>query len=163
MLKLSLWAYHFPIADRLVLSLSSTTSFFILHPQLFPRFVSQISAEDKCSTNNPFLVKLPKSRNHCEPPYLFIFPTRGTNLHILFNFILPSRSSTQLFTTIPDHPRFKTMIFSLPESLLLYPSCQPRTSSPHPIFVQVSLDFVLQPNCWCFPLCFHCNFFSVAS
>ena len=35
--------------------------------------------------------------------------------------------------------------------------------SPSPFFVQVSLYFVLQPCCWCFPLSLYCCFCSVMS
>ena len=70
--------------------------------------------------------------------FLF-FPACRINFHILFNLILPSTSSRQLFTTISGYPKSKTMIFStlvtppqallsnfqfsFPESLLLYPPC----------------------------------------
>ena len=95
------------------------------------------------------------------------FPTCGINFHILFNHILPSRSSRQLFTTISDRPQSKTMIFStlvnppLPHrnpssfqissfpssefpsvSILSTPcilSCS--HSSPHPLFVRLPLSW----------------------
>ena len=35
-LKLNVRAYHFAIGDRLVVSLSSTAYFLVLHPLLFP-------------------------------------------------------------------------------------------------------------------------------
>ena len=38
-MKLSLWAYHFAIAARLVVSLSFTVSSLVLHPLLMSRFV----------------------------------------------------------------------------------------------------------------------------
>ena len=48
--------------------------------------------------------------------------------------------------------------FFLPQSLLLYPFCLRRASSPiprsspHPLFVQVSFYFVFHPCCWYFPI-----------
>ena len=121
-LKSSLWAYHFPISDRSVVSLSSTTSFLVLHSLLFMCFVHpspnpQIYSGYTQSTINPLLVKLPKSRItahlHSFVP-LFFPPTFGTNFHILFNLILPSKPSGQLVTTTSDNPPSKTMIFSVP-------------------------------------------------
>uniref|UniRef100_A0A8C4QLU7 Metalloendopeptidase n=1 Tax=Eptatretus burgeri TaxID=7764 RepID=A0A8C4QLU7_EPTBU len=85
-------------------------------------------------------------------------------------------SFRQLFTTISDHPQSKTIIFYSPINtppplptpsqspsnflvfpswgFLLYPSWPPHASSlpplssAHPLFVQVSLYFILLPCCW---------------
>ena len=75
---------------------------------------SQVSAGHTRSTINTLLLKFIKIQDHSSPPltcYSF-FTTYGINLHILFNLILPSSSSRQLFTTISDHPQSRTMIFS---------------------------------------------------
>ena len=79
----------------------------VLHHLLFP--CPHVSAEHTQSTINPLLVKVPKYRNHCSPPLIrsSFFSTCGITFHILFNYILPSRSSRQLFTTISDHPQSK--------------------------------------------------------
>ena len=55
----------------------------------------------------------PQIQDHCSPQLIrsSFFPTCKTNVHIFFDLILPSRSSSELFTTISDHPLFKTMIF----------------------------------------------------
>ena len=45
-MKLSLWVYHYAIADRSVVSLSSTAFFLVLHPLLFPCFVSPRFLQD---------------------------------------------------------------------------------------------------------------------
>ena len=39
-MKLSLWVYYFAIADRSVMSLSSTFSFLVVHPLLILYFVA---------------------------------------------------------------------------------------------------------------------------
>ena len=64
------------------------------------------------STINPFLIKLPKSRITAHVICSIFFSACQTNFHNLFNLIPPSRSSRQLFTTISDHPKSKT-IFSI--------------------------------------------------
>jgi len=46
--------------------------------------------------------------------FLFFFPTRAIAFHTLFNLLIPSRSSRQLFTTISSHSTSKTVIFSTP-------------------------------------------------
>ena len=72
----------------------------------------QVSAGGTWSTRNPLLVKLLKFRTTAHL-HSFI-PTCGTTFHTLFNLILLSRSSKQLFTTISGHPPSKTIIFSTP-------------------------------------------------
>ena len=101
-MKLSLWAYHFTITDRLVVSLSSTKLLSGLAPSaLFMLCPPQVSAGDTRSANNPFLVKLPKSRITAHLySFVSLFSACGINFHILFNLILPSRSSRPKFTTI---------------------------------------------------------------
>ena len=80
-----------------------------------PSFTSpHVSAGLTQSTINPLLVKLCKSKItahlHSFVPH-FVFPTFGINFQILFNLILPSRSSRHLFTIISDCPLSKAMIF----------------------------------------------------
>ena len=79
------------------------------------------------------------------------FPTRGTNFHTLFNFVLPSWSSRQLLTTISNHRPSKTMIFSTPVKPLptnfffcihlVHPLRSPHTPHcyPHPLFDHLHL------------------------
>ena len=43
---------------------------------------------------------------------LLFFTAHGTNFHIIFNLILPSQSSRQLYTTTSNRPQYKTMILS---------------------------------------------------
>jgi len=51
---------------------------------------------------------------NCSPPLIvpLLFLAFRINFHILFNVILPSSSSRQLFSAISDCPQSKTMIFS---------------------------------------------------
>ena len=116
MLVLSLWAYHFTIADRSVVSffyyLISGVAASVLSVICSP---TQVSAGHTRSTINSLLVKLLESgiSAHLHSFVPLFFPTCGINFHILFNLMLPSMSSKQLITTISDHHHSKTMIFSV--------------------------------------------------
>ena len=178
-MKLSLWAYHFTITDRLVVSHSSTTSCLVLHPLLFPYSVSpQVSAGYTRSTINPLLVKLPKSRitAHlhsfvCLSPHLLNQLPHSLQSHSslqvfktpVHHHLRSSPSPNMILSTLITHPTANTPIpphsthpVFPPQSFLLYPSCPPHASSsvphssPHPLFVQVCLYLGLQLCCWCF-------------
>ena len=62
--------------------------------------------------HQPLLVKLPISRINTSTHLFLFFPVCETNFHILFNLVLPYRSSRQLFTAISNCPQSKTMTFS---------------------------------------------------
>ena len=128
-MKLSLWAYHFHIADRSVVPLSFAASLLVLHPLSLP---CSAPAPPRCmmSASNPLLVKLQKSRLTAHPhsgippplpqpveptssvssdctPHLirssFVSTTCGTN----FPQSLQSHSSLQCFkTAIHPHDLF---------------------------------------------------------
>ena len=110
-------ASHSLTAGRSVVFLSSTFSSLVSPP---PPAVSaicphHISAGRSRSANNPLLVKLPKSRITAHlHSFIPLFPTFGTNSLTLFNPILPSRPSKQLFTTTSYHPPSKSSIVSTP-------------------------------------------------
>ena len=74
-----------------------------------------ISAGRSRSANNPLLVKLPKSRITAYlHSFIPLFTAFGMNSLTLFNPILPSRPSKQLFITTSYHPPSKSSIFSTP-------------------------------------------------
>jgi len=129
-MKQSLWAYHFTITDRSVVSLSSTTSFQVLHPLLFPCFNPLLPGFCRAHTvdYHPPSGETTKIQDHLHSFVPLFSPTCGSNFPILFNLIPPSRSSRQLFTTTSDHSQFKTMIFFLrsltPSHSLLLPNSQ---------------------------------------
>ena len=95
----------------------------------------QVSAGHIRSTTNPHLVKLPIFRitAHLHSFAPLFLPACGTNFYILFNLILPFRSSKQLFITISDCPQSKTMIFSTLINTPNYPTPIP-LSSKLPVF-----------------------------
>ena len=74
-------------------------------------------------STSPRAESIPHTKMKFSPIHRTTPPHRGpilvrtistTHFHILFNLILPSRSSKELFPTISDHPPFKIMIFSTP-------------------------------------------------
>ena len=96
--------------------------------------------------HQPLLVKLPKSRITAQLYSIipFCFPTCKTNFCILFNPILPSKCSRQLFTTISSHRQSKTMIFST----IINPH--------HPTPISPLSNFSVFPP-WHFPISFCCH------
>uniref|UniRef100_A0A8C4QFI7 SET domain-containing protein n=1 Tax=Eptatretus burgeri TaxID=7764 RepID=A0A8C4QFI7_EPTBU len=91
-MELSLWAYYYPIANRLVVSLCSTTSFLVLHPLLFLCFLAP-SPPGSCRVHTvdhqPPSGETPKIQNHCSPPLIcsFLFlpvESTSTSTSILF-------------------------------------------------------------------------------
>ena len=128
------WASHFPIIDNSVVSLFHRLLFGLASSAL-----SVLCPRGFCRAHMvhhlPF-DETPKIQNNCPPPLLcssffcsLLFPTCGMNFHILFNLIIPSRSSRQLFLTISDHPPSKTIFFN---HLSKFPSWE---------FVSVSILF----------------------
>ena len=95
--------------------------------------------------------------------FFFFFPTCGTNFNILFNVILPSRSSRQLFTTISDNAQSET-IFSVlvnptqitpdifpvfpPWSFFPYPFSPPNACMFWVLFSSVTSWLRLQASPW---------------
>ena len=113
-MKLSLWACHFAITQRLVVSLSSSASFCSLAPSALSMLRPLRFLQGAQGPPDSLVVKLPKSRITAHHSFVPIFAACGTNFHILFNLIIPSRPSRQLLTSISDHPLSKTMIFCTP-------------------------------------------------
>ena len=67
------------------------------------------------STTTPFELNCRNPESLFTSTHLFLFfPTCRTTFHTLFNLILSSRSSRQLFTIISSHPPSKIMIFDPP-------------------------------------------------
>ena len=84
-MKPSRRGYDFPIADRSVVYLASSTSFLFLHPLSSPWFVSTI---------NPLLVKLSKSRItahlHSFAPLFFFLSVEPTSTFPSISFLPPN-------------------------------------------------------------------------
>ena len=100
-MKLSLWTYHFAIANRSVVSLSSSASFLVSHHLPSPcSILNKCSVGHMRSTSNPYLVKLLKSRTTAHLHSFIPLPICGTTFHTHFNLILLSCSPRQLFTMI---------------------------------------------------------------
>ena len=114
-MRLSLWASH----RRQVGGLSV---FYRLLSGLAPPALSAICPHHKTSgrsrsASNSLLVKLPKSRIAAHlHSFIPLFPRLWNKLLTLFNPILPSRPSKQLFTTTSYHPPSKSSIFSTPDN-----------------------------------------------
>ena len=113
-------------AESLGLSLShhrqvgGLSVFYCLLSGLSPPALSaicphHISSGRLRSASNSLLVKLPKSRivAHLHS-FIPLFSPFGINSLTLFNPILPSRSSKQLFTTTSYRPPSNSSIFSTP-------------------------------------------------
>ena len=115
--RLSLWASHSLITGRSVVFLSSTVSSPVsslcsvcdLSPPYFRTAlkVRQQPPSAKTTINHESLLTFTLS-------FLF-FPDFGINSLTLFNLILPSRPSKQLFTTT-YRPPSKSSIFSTPDN-----------------------------------------------
>ena len=107
-------------SGRSVVFLSSTVSSLVsppsplclIYPPSPPYFCRALKVRQQ-----PPSGKTTKITDHCSPSLFHsFFPAFGINSLALFNPILPSRPSKQLFTTTSNHPPSKSSIFSTPDN-----------------------------------------------
>ena len=116
-MRLILWASHSLTAGR-----SEVFVFYRLlsgvTPLLCLRFVPTIFPQGAQGPPTTPSGNTTKITNHFSPSLFHssFLPTFGTNSLTLFNPILPSRPSKQLFTTISYHPPSNSSIFSTPDN-----------------------------------------------